>query len=168
MKKLVVNKGDIYGRLVVEREVDRVVKDKRRFLCLCSCGNSVEVNLVHLTTNKVQSCGCLHKDVMSKLSGDKNPGWKGGKRLESSGYVEIYQPSHPKSRQNGYVKEHRLVMEKHLGRLLTDEENVHHVNGDKSDNRLENLELWSTSQPPGQRVEDKLKWAREIIKLYGN
>lgn len=45
-------------------------------------------------------------------------------------------------------------------------EQVHHKNGDRSDNRLKNLELWTTSQPAGQRVKDKLKWAKEFIKIY--
>lgn len=53
-----------------------------------------------------------------------------------------------------------------IGRPLTEEENVHHRNGVRHDNRLENLELWSTSQPSGQRVEDKVEWAKEILSLY--
>ena len=76
------------------------------------------------------------------------------------GYKTIY-------RDGKQVKEHRYLMEQKLGRKLFHHENVHHINGLKSDNRIENLELWSSSQPWGQRVEDKLAWAREIIALYG-
>lgn len=67
----------------------------------------------------------------------------------------------------GHEFQHRAVMEKHLGRSLTQEETVHHINGNRQDNRIENLELWSSSHPRGQRVSDKVQWAKEILDTYG-
>jgi len=79
-------------------------------------------------------------------------------------------------KKNGYVylntgkaevPVHRIVMEEHLGRPLTATETVHHINGQRADNRLENLELWDHAQPHGQRVPDKIAWCIEYLLAHG-
>lgn len=94
-----------------------------------------------------------------------NPG--GWRSWGTDAYGYIRRSRTTAEGKNEIQIQHRLVMEEHLGRALLSHENVHHVNGVRDDNRLENLELWNTSHPPGQRAEDKLAWAREIIELYG-
>ena len=97
------------------------------------------------------------------LKGELSSNWKGG-YTNSDGYI-IVQTGVGRGNRIA-VLQHRLVMEQHLGRKLYKDENVHHINGVRSDNRIENLELWSSSQPSGQRVEDKLAWAKEILRRY--
>jgi len=75
--------------------------------------------------------------------GNKNPNWKGGRLKKTNGYIIVQQPNHPYCDMDGYVLEHRLIMERHLGRPLLPTEVVHHINGIVDDNRIENLMLFS-------------------------
>ncbi len=85
---------------------------------------------------------------------------KGSGTIDPRGYVKVAKGGVRKS-------EHRWVMEEKLGRELFSHEHVHHKNGIRNDNSVDNLELWTTSHPYGQRVEDKIKWAKEFLKGYG-
>lgn len=102
----------------------------------------------------------------------KNPRLRPGRprknipSIAKNGYEIIYEPENLNANSNGLVLVHRKVMSEFLGRPLLRKEHVHHKNGNRSDNRIENLELWSRSQPTGQRVQDKVDWAVEILKQY--
>lgn len=96
---------------------------------------------------------------------------RGGRRAQgwvTNGYRYVPVPDDEQHLTDGaaYAAEHRLVMARLLGRPLTSDESVHHVNGDRQDNRPDNLELWSTTQPSGQRVSDKIIFAVELLQRY--
>jgi len=105
-------------------------------------------------------------------SGKANPAWRGGKHKLPSGYIEIKlqpdNPYYPMARKSGYLREHRLVMAKYLGRCLESWEVVHHKNGVRADNRIENLELFPNmnNHLPSMAMQHKLQALEQrIIEL---
>ena len=79
----------------------------------------------------------------------------------------VRKPDHPRATRGGYVFEHIIAMEDHLGRRLGPDESIHHLNGVRDDSRLTNLELWVKPQPIGIRATDAVAWAKEILTRYG-
>lgn len=97
-----------------------------------------------------RSCGQARR---RELSGP--PNWRGGVISSAGGYLRQLAKGHPGADRDGYVFQHRLVVEEMLGRQLLPHEKVHHKNGKKDDNRPSNLELWvHRAQPSGQRAID--------------
>jgi hypothetical protein len=103
----------------------------------------------------------LPEDAVLRIPGGRKDGY-----LNKKGYRLIIVPF-PDSKKYRRVYEHVLVMEEHLGRYLVTGETVHHKNGIRDDNRIENLELWNKGQPAGQRVEDRIKYYIEFLTFYG-
>ncbi len=102
-------------------------------------------------TNMVKFCGDVpHKPPPSELrkkntslahKGKRSCHWKGGRVKDTRGYIRIWKPKHANTQRSGYILEHRLVMSDYLERCLESWEMVHHKNGIRDDNRIENLEL---------------------------
>lgn len=92
---------------------------------------------------------------------------KGTGSITKAGYKYINRKGHPNSGKTGHILEHKYIMSQHLGRPILKEETIHHKNGIKTDNRIENLELWNTRHCKGQRVEDKINWCKEFLEEYG-
>jgi len=152
------------------REIQRLIfKDVKRgsrvrrsvfAVCRCQCGDISEVRVDQISDGKSLKCNACNA---------KKRGWW----IDRHGYVAMVapDPNHPNARANGVgsptILQHTWVMSQHLGKPLLPHENVHHKNGDRTDNRLENLELWDTSQPKGQRVSDKIEHYRWFLEIHG-
>lgn len=106
----------------------------------------------------------LHGDTLDHKPIIERKGW----HMHPTGYKVLSGTGHPNANRAGTIMEHIKIMSDYLGRPLTKGENVHHKNGIRTDNRIENLELWTKRQPNGQRVSDLIENALEIINEYGN
>ena len=147
-----------------------------RTMALCKCKVckkefNIELRRVKRGGGKVCSRKCKYKNLSNinskNRTGADNSNWKGGKNKNNFGYIYIYCPTHPHAINERYVQEHRLVMEKHLGRFLTRKEVIHHINGIKTDNRIENLKLFSSVGTHGafhswyaNLPKDKFSWRK--------
>lgn len=141
---------------ILEIDVPMPVRNEkgRRSLGKANCKQcGKEFDLYHAEQFCSRECGYQY---LSENHGKWNEGDR--RYIDTKGYVHLRIPEHPGA-SHGYVREHRVVMERVLGRYLEPYERIHHRNGNRSDNRPENLELWSVTKkdPPGQRQIDKAK-----------
>ena len=123
---------------------DFVTSDPHRITCSWKCRNirlSKKMSGMTFSDEHKLNIKKNHHDVKGK----NNPRWKGGIR-KVRGYILVWKPEHPNCNNHGYVQEHRLVMENKIGRYLNKSEIVHHINGIKSDNAVENLILLNQSE----------------------
>jgi hypothetical protein len=161
MGKSVDITGMRVGRLIVKDSVR--INGVIKWRCICDCGKETIVITNSLLHGRTKSCGCYSRElVKERMTGENNFGWKGGVTLNKRGYIETKHGEHRGKLQ------HRILYEKHYNVSLLPHQNLHHINGDKTDNRIENLELWDCSQPYGQRVEDKIKYYFKLVEDYKN
>lgn len=109
-------------------------------------------NLFYSANCAAAACSC------SCVRGSLRPSWKGGRSKNVHGYVRLLSHGHPRADRWGYVFEHILVMENHLGRFLSTKETIHHRNGIRDDNRLDNLELRTGQHGKGQTPDDLVQF----------
>lgn len=154
--------GNKYGRLMVLRQAPHEYNGKTAWFCKCDCGNTGIFPGQSMKSGLIKSCGCI-RDELRRRRGKDNPNFKGG-CISPYGYLIVKgEDSSGKWKDRPF---HVLVMEKHIGRKLKCHETVHHRNGIKTDNRIENLELWSGKHSKGQRVSDMINFCIEYLSEY--
>lgn len=101
------------------------------------------------------------------VKGPAHPAWKGGTMVDDDGYLKRYDPGHPFPRRGGYVYEHVRLMELHIGRRLQPHESVHHIDHDRTNNDLSNLELTTRSEHSRHhRREDTHRRQRDSLGRF--
>lgn len=129
------------------------------------CGEPFEVKPSHYNERYTCSERCKYIRLNHHLStlsgkGEKSVNWKGGRFLTPAGYVLVYDPENPMSNIRGYVREHRLVMSEKIGRPLTEDEVIHHIDGNKANNDIQNLQLMTPETHTSLHAKER-RYARD-------
>jgi hypothetical protein len=164
-KKVLALGGKKFGRWTVIRRVENNKRGNTVWECVCDCGKIGNITGGCLNGGLSKSCGCLIADTSRSRHGENHPSFKTG-RYDRDGYVYLLGRGHPNAFGKGIVGEHTVVMAEYLGRPIRKHETVHHKNGIKDDNRIENLELWSGRHAPGTRVSDMVDFCIEFLGEY--
>lgn len=158
-------KGERFGRLTVIEEAGRNHRGQALWLCKCKCGNEGIRTTGALKSGNSKSCGCLTADKARERNGVNHPSYKDA-RWHRTGYIILTKRHHPNANKKGAISEHVLIMAEHLGRPLRKGETVHHKNGIRDDNRIENLELRSGHHGQGASVDDMIEFCVDYLKQY--
>lgn len=124
-----------------------IEQEQGQHVCGCGCGGTIRIIRDHHARGIPQFINGHSSRVCNPMRGrrcHRNPNYKGGRFIDQHGYVLVLNP-HRTSKRDRYIYEHRLVMQQHLGRRLSSDEQVHHRNGIKTDNRIENLQVIDVS-----------------------
>lgn len=151
--------GSRFGKLLVLRRAGNR-GPHIAWACQCDCGNTKEIVGHSLRSGASQSCGCNIAVAAKRRNGLNWRGfhsYKGGRHRHKDGYV-WFAPAG--------MMEHRHVMQEHLGRPLRNSETIHHKNGVRDDNRLENLELKDSHHGEGQNISDLVAWAVQFLRVH--
>jgi hypothetical protein len=159
--------GKRFGRWLVEGFSHAHPKNGAYWNCLCDCGTRKAIVASNLRKKcGSKSCGCLSDELKRARRGPKNPQYSGEIRRHHNGYVIVKAYGHDNATETGDILEHRLVMSQMLGRPLFSDEQVHHKNGVRSDNRPDNLELKVGNHGSGITRTEAVAWANEILRRY--
>jgi YHS domain-containing protein len=149
---------DNCGKEFESKYSEQTRRGKTQHFCSWECYK--EGHIITAETREKLSINSKKHLFFKSLDGIKNPNWRGGITKNSRGYIEVLKPNHPFSHKSGYIQEHRYIMEQAIGRYLKPEEVIHHINGIKTDNRIENLMLFKNSS-------EHTKYHLKIKNLWG-